>query len=51
MYIAICEIDDQSTFDAGSGALKASALGQPRRMQWEEEWKGVRDGGHMYTCG
>ena len=36
MYIAICEIDHQSKFDAWSRALKASALGQPRGMGWGE---------------
>ena len=32
MYITICEIDDQSKFDAYNRALKAGALGQPRGM-------------------
>ena len=29
-----CEIDDQCKFDAWSRAFKASALGQPRGMEW-----------------
>ena len=32
--ITICEIDDQSKFDAWNWALKAGALGQPRGMGW-----------------
>ena len=34
MYITICEIDDWCKFDAWSRALKASSLGQHRRMEW-----------------
>ena len=34
MYITICEIDDQSKFDAWNRALKASALWQPRGKGW-----------------
>ena len=57
MYITICEIDDQSKFDAWHSkvhkALKASALGWPRGMGWEGSERGVRGGvgGHMYTHG
>ena len=40
MYITICETDDQSKFDAWNGALKAGALGQPRRMGWGERREG-----------
>ena len=40
MYITICEIDDQSEFDALNRAFKASALGQPRGMGWGERWEG-----------
>ena len=40
MYITICEIDYQSRFDAWNRALKASALGQPRRMGWGVRWEG-----------
>ena len=51
MYITICEIDDQSKFDAWNRALKAGAMGQPRGMGWGGRAEGVWDGGHMYTCG
>ena len=40
MYITICEIDGQSTFDAWSRALKAGALRQPRGMGWGGWWEG-----------
>ena len=40
MYITICEIDDQSMFDAGNRALKAGALGQPREVRWGGRWEG-----------
>ena len=33
-------MDDQSKFDASNRALKASALGKPRRMGWGGRWKG-----------
>ena len=39
MYINICEIDDQSKFDAWNRALKAGALGQPRGMGWGGRWE------------
>ena len=32
--LTICEIDDQSKFDAWNRALKAGAPGQPRGMGW-----------------
>ena len=51
MYITICEIDDQSKFDAWNRALKASALGWPRGMEGEGGGRGVQDGEHMYTHG
>ena len=41
MCIAICEIDDQSKFNAWNRALKASALGQPRGMGWGGKREGV----------
>ena len=41
MYIIICEIYDQSKFDAGNRALKASALGQPRGMGLGGKGEGV----------
>ena len=40
MYITICEIDDQSKFDAWIRAIKASALGQPWGMGWRGRWVG-----------
>ena len=40
MYIIICEIDDQSKFNAWNRAPKAGALGQLRGMGWEGMWKG-----------
>ena len=52
MYIKVCEIDDQSKFNAWNRALKAGALGQPRGMGWEGRWDwGLGQGGHMYTGG
>ena len=44
MYIAICEIDDQSKFNAWNRALKASALQQPEGMEQGGRWEGVQDG-------
>ena len=40
MYIAICEMDHQSKFDAWNRALKASALGWPWGMGWGGRWEG-----------
>ena len=34
MYITICKADDQSKFNALIRALRAGALGQPRRTRW-----------------
>ena len=50
MYIPICEIDDQSKFDAGSRALKAGALDHPDG--WNEEGGGRTEGGSRLgdTC-
>ena len=45
MYVAICKIDERCQFNAGSRALKASALGQPRGMEWGGRWEAVQDGG------
>ena len=45
MHITMCEIDDQSKFNAWNRALKTGALGQLRGMGKE----GFQDGGHMYT--
>ena len=49
MYITICEIDDQSMFDAWNRALKASALGQLRGMEWGGRWEeGLGWGTHVH---
>ena len=40
-YIIICEIDDQTKFDAWNRALKVGALGQP----WRVGWGGRGEGG------
>ena len=40
MYIIICKIDDQCELDALSRAPKASALGQPRQIEWRGMWLG-----------
>ena len=50
-YTTICEIGDQSKFDAWNRALKASALGQPEGWDGKGGGRGVQDGGHMYTHG
>ena len=49
MHITICEKDDKSKFNAWNRALKAGALGQPRRMGWGGMREGVQGGGHVYT--
>ena len=49
MYIFICEMDHQSSFDAWDGVLGAGALGWPRGMDGEGGGRGVQDGEHMYT--
>ena len=51
MYVIICEIDDQSTFNAWNRALKAGAGDNPEGWDGEGGGRGVWDGGHMYTCG
>ena len=51
MYMAICETDRQSKFDAWNRALKAGALGQPWGMGWEGCGREIQDGEHMYTHG
>ena len=49
MYITICEIDDQSKFDARNRAFKASELGQPSGMGWGGSWEGDSGWGtHVY---
>ena len=50
MYITIRKIDDQYKFNAGSRALKARALGQPREMGSGGRLVGViRDGRDTYA--
>ena len=51
MYIAICETDRQSRFDAWGRVLRAGSLGWPWGMGGEGGGRGVQDGGHMYTRG
>ena len=48
MCITICEIDDQSKFNALKRALKAGALGQPRGMGWGGRWE--QGSGQGNTC-
>ena len=48
--ITICEIDDQSKFDAWNRALKAGASTQRDGMR-REVGGGFGTGGHLYTCG
>ena len=49
MCITICEIDDQSKFDAQNRALKAGALEQPVEWDGKEAGRRVWNGKHMYT--
>ena len=49
MCITICEIDDQSKFDAQNRALKAGALEQPVEWDGKEAGRRVWNGEHMYT--
>ena len=51
MYIAMCEIDNQSKFNAWNRALKASALEHPRGMGWGGRWGVVQDEGHKCIRG
>ena len=44
MYITICKMDEHWKFNSWSRTLKASALGQPRRMGWGGKWERVQDG-------
>ena len=50
MCITICEIDEQSKFDAWNRALKAGALGQPRAMRWGGTWEGGSGWGDTHMC-
>ena len=49
MYITICEADGQSRFAAVNRALKASTLGQPRRMEGGGRWSGGLEQGDTCT--
>ena len=49
IYITICEIDDQSKFDAWNKPLKVGALGQPRGMEWGRRGKGCSGCGDTCT--
>ena len=51
MCITICEIDDQSKFDAWDRALKAGTLGTQKDGMGREVEAGLRMEGHMYTHG
>ena len=51
VYIIICEMNRQSRFDVWDRVLRAGALGWPWEMGWGGRWRGVQDGGHMYTHG
>ena len=44
MYITICEIGDQSKFNALKRAFKAGAVGKTIGMEWGERWEGVQNG-------
>ena len=49
MYITICEIDNQSKFNAWNRALKVGALGQLKGMGWGGRWeRGSGWGTHIY---
>ena len=49
--ITICEIDDQSRFDAWNRALEPVHWDNPDGRDGEGGGKGVQDGGHIYTHG
>ena len=51
MYITICEIDDQSKFDAWKGHSEPGYWDNPEGWDGEGGWRGVQDGGHMSTHG
>ena len=51
MYITIREIDLQSRFDVWVRVLRAGELGGPEGWDGEGRWRGVQDGGPMYTHG
>ena len=47
MYITICEIDDQSKFNAGHS--KPGHWDNPEGWDGEGGGSGVQDGAHLYT--
>ena len=49
MYITICEIDGQSKFDVWNRAIKAGALGQPKRKGWGGRWERGAGPGDTWT--
>ena len=49
MYITICEIDDQSKFNAGHS--KPGHWDNPEGWDGEDGGRRVQDGKHMYTLG
>ena len=51
MYITICEIDDQSKFDAWNRAIKPVHWDNPEGWDGEEGEREEQDGEHMYTRG
>ena len=51
MYITICEIDDQSKFNAWNTALKAVHWDNSVGWDGVDMGRGSRTGGHMYTHG
>ena len=51
MYITMCEIDDQSKFDALTGQSKPVHWDIQRDGMGREVGGGFRTGGHMYTHG
>ena len=49
--IIVCEIDQQSRFDAWNRVLRAGALGWPEGRYGEGGGRRVQDGEHVYTHG
>ena len=47
MYITICEVDDQSRFNACTGCSGLMHCGGPEGWDGEGGGRGVQDGGHM----
>ena len=51
MYIIICEIDNQSRFDAWGRVLRAGNWDDPERWDGEGGGREGQDEEHMYTHG